>query len=115
MSSNRFALIALVSTLLFGWSTLASAASICPLRHGNPLKFVDIFDGSPEEQATLVPDRNGASSGYWDLAYVFEAGRTVGVRCKYRNGETRDGTIRRKVKRCDYRIDSAKNLFLDCR
>jgi hypothetical protein len=113
MLSNSTRALAVV--LLCTWSAFAGATSICPAKPGNPLRYVDVFDGLPEEQATLVPDQAGARAGYWDLGYVFDAGRAVTVRCRYRNGTSLDVTIQKKVNRCNYRINRAKTLFLNCK
>lgn len=92
----------------------AVSAEICPVRVGQPLRFVDVFDGKPEEMATLVPDETGKSSGHWKLGYVYEAGRVVTVRCKYADGQTSDVMLPAKTARCDYRIDVKKTLALNC-
>jgi hypothetical protein len=79
------------------------------------LRFVDVFDGTPEERATLVPDRAKERSGYWQLGYVYDAGRFVTIRCKYADGKTEDVKLEKKVKRCDYKIDSKKSLKVFCK
>jgi hypothetical protein len=86
----------------------------CPSRTGTTLRFVDVFDGSPEELASLVPDRAGQSSGYWNLGYVYEAGRFVTVRCRYDDKNTVDVKLADKIKRCDYTIDERHVLALQC-
>jgi len=91
------------------------AAAVCPARADHPLRFVDVFDGAPSDMATLVPDQAGESSGYWQLGYVYDAGRFVTVRCKYADGSTPDVKLTSKIKRCDYSIDSKKTLKLDCK
>ena len=93
----------------------ALAAEACPAREGQPLRYVDVFDGSPEEMATLVPDRAAKTSGYWQLGYVYADGRFVTLRCKYADGQARDVKLTNKIARCDYRIDARKTLSLTCR
>jgi hypothetical protein len=93
----------------------AIAAEVCPSRQGQSLRFVDVFDGAPEDLATLIPDVAGKSSGYWRLGYVYAAGRFVTVRCKYADGSVSDVKLSIRVHRCDYKIDERKTLRLNCR
>jgi hypothetical protein len=93
---------------------LAAAADICPHRDGQPLRYVDVFDGPPEEMATLVPDKDEERFGYWLLAYVYDAGRSVTIRCKYADGEASDVKVPNKVTKCDYKIDQKKVLTISC-
>jgi hypothetical protein len=76
---------------------------------------VDVFDGTPEELASLVPDMAQARSGYWQLGYVYDAGRFVTIRCKYADGKALDVKLPDKVNRCDYRINAQKTLALHCK
>ena len=78
------------------------------------MRYVDVFDGSPQELATLIPDKAQAESGYWELGYIYDAGRFVTIRCKYANGQTLDVKLSKKVTKCDYKIDSTKTLELRC-
>ena len=85
------------------------------MRSEQPLRFLDVFDGSPEELATLIPDRAQEPSGYWQLGYIYDAGRIVTIRCKYADGKTFDVKLSNRVNRCDYEIDAQKTLSLYCR
>jgi hypothetical protein len=89
-------------------------AEVCPLRAERPLRFVDVFDGAPEELATLIPDEAGDRSGHWELGYVYDAGRFVTIRCKYSDGATLDRKLASRVRRCDFEIDGAGTLSLRC-
>jgi hypothetical protein len=91
------------------------AAGVCPARDGQPLRFVDVFDGPPEELATLMADNAGALSGYWLLGYVYDAGRHVTIRCKYADGQSSDVKMPDRIARCDYKIDKKKVLTMACR
>ena len=93
----------------------AAAAGVCPVRHGNPLRFVDIFDGAPEQLATLIPDKSEKQSGYWVLDYIFNAGRFVVVRCKYDGNQTFDVKLSSPVHKCEYTIDATKTLRVYCK
>ncbi len=115
MSSTSRA-IALLLVLLSGSPIHpALATEACPLRAGQPLRFVDVFDGPAEQLATLVPDRAGKRSGYWRLDYVYDAGRLVVIRCKYADKSTLDVTLSNRVHRCDYKIDAKKTLRVSCK
>jgi hypothetical protein len=93
----------------------AGAQETCPLQPDQHLQFVDVFDGAPEELATLIPDRDGKRSGYWLLAYVYESGRFVTVRCKYTKGKILDVKLGEPIKQCSYSINSKKTLKVLCR
>ncbi|GLQ95192.1 STY0301 family protein [Dyella acidisoli] len=112
--SKRCSYLLLAFLLWFPvYGTLAS--DVCPSKQGTSLRFVDVFDGAPEDLATLVPDQAGKYSGYWQLGYVYDAGRYVTVRCKYANGQTLDVKLSDKVSKCSYTIDSKKTLALRCK
>jgi hypothetical protein len=96
-------------------SNSANPSNPCPARRDTTLRFVDVFDGPPEELATLMPDKAEERSGYWSLKYVYDAGRTVTIRCKYANEETHDVKLSTVTTRCDYTIDSQQVLTLRCK
>ena len=115
MSWNSGA-IALLLAALSGCSIHpAMATEVCPARQHAPLHFVDVFDGSPEELATLMPDSAKEESGYWQLGYIYDAGRLVTIRCKYADGQALDVKLSNRVNKCDYKIDSKKTLKLYCK
>jgi len=60
---SRLLLPLFASNFICG-ATVAAAVEVCPVRQEYPLRFVDVFDGPPEELATLVPDRAKERSGY---------------------------------------------------
>lgn len=112
------AVAAAVAAALAGCAVHAPAPAgpdVCPLRAGHALRFVDVFDGPPEELATLIPDRAGDRSGSWELGYVYDAGRTVTIRCKYDDGAAVDRKLARRVRRCDYELDERATLSVRCR
>jgi hypothetical protein len=104
----------LLAVFLIGWAAPAIAAEVCPKRTGQSLRFVDVFDGSPDELAKLIPDKAKARFGYWQLDYVYAAGRFVTVRCKYDDEKELDVKLTHNVARCDYRIGAQKTLILSC-
>jgi hypothetical protein len=111
---NKAAVAAVLAASLSLAPPPGRAAEVCPARAGQAVRFVDIFDGAPEELATLVPDKARKFSGYWRLGYVYDAGRFVTVRCKYADRTVTDVKLPSKVRQCDYKIDAQKSLKLTC-
>jgi hypothetical protein len=115
MSWNRGTSILLFVSLSGCSIQYAVAKEVCPSRLEHSLRFVDVFDGSPEELATLIPDVAHASSGYWRLGYVYDAGRFVTIRCKYDDRKEVEIKLPDKIARCDYKIDAQHVLSLNCK
>ena len=98
-------------------STSASASAetiFCPKLAGTHERYVQVFDGSPQEQVALMADRGDDHQGYWKLDYVYDAGRVVTVQCVYANHETRDITLTKRVNVCRYHVDAAGKTKLNC-
>ena len=115
MSWNRKSAVLLLTALSACWLQPAVAAKVCPSQREQPLRFVDVFDGPVEELATLVPDRAQQYSGHWQLGYVYDAGRSVTIRCKYADGHVVDVPLPKRIRGCDYKINARKDLRLDCK
>jgi hypothetical protein len=113
MSLNSKIPLLLLASLAVG--TPAVAGEVCPSRPQHALRFVDVFDGPPQDLATLIPDKARERSGYWQLGYVYDAGRIVTIRCKYDDGKKLDVKLTNRVERCDYRIDAKHALKLNCK
>jgi hypothetical protein len=64
--------------------------------------------------AVLIPDQASPRSGSWTLGYVYDAGRSVTIRCKYADAQILDVPLARRVNRCTYRIDARKAARLSC-
>ncbi len=101
-------------------STLASETH-CPERHeGSRLTTVTLFDGPPSEHADLVPDKfhegtSGARSE-WSVAYIFEAGRRLFVRCQYgRTGSSITLEPDTSTATCEFLTRGGKDVSLTCR
>jgi hypothetical protein len=106
--------LALASTLL-GVAVAQTLPVSCPTVAGDTLQFVDVLDGSPEEQAFLVPDSATDERGLWNLGYVYDAGRFVTVRCKYGRGRAIDLKIATRIAQCQYTSEGAAGLKMVCR
>lgn len=113
--TDRIALLA-VSVVIGGCAQAATPGShaICPTETGNPLLYVEVYDGSPAEMAVLQPNAAKPDRGSWQLGYVYAAGRYVTVRCGYADKQTRDVKLEQRVTRCAYRVARGKTLSLDC-
>jgi hypothetical protein len=93
------ALIALASAYGIGH---AIGAEVCASK-SQPLRTFTVFDGPPSEQASLVPDSAGKDSSSWELGYIYDAGRSVWVRCQYADGTSSDVQLSAKVEKCEYK------------
>lgn len=112
---NRGSLNQALATLAICAMPTADAQETCPNQPDQQLQFVEVFDGAPEELATLIPDHDGKRAGSWLLAYVYESGRFVTVRCKYNKGKVLDVKLAAPIKQCSYSINSKKTLKVLCR
>jgi hypothetical protein len=108
---RRIAAIALLVVLQAG----VAHGQACPSLPGDRLKFVDVFDGTPEEQAFLMADSATDDRGVWSLGYVYDAGRFVTVRCKYEHGRVVDLRIPDRIAQCSYTTDATAGLRMTCR
>ena len=114
MSWNNTVAALMLASLAGSCTHPVIATEVCPTRQNAPLYFADVFDGPPEELAMLIPDMAEEHSGYWQLGYIYDAGRFVTIRCKYADGQTSDVKFSNKIMKCDYNIDSKKTLTLYC-
>ena len=105
----------IIACMAISFHPMALSANVCEKRNAAPLVSFQIFDGSPEEMADLVPDQGGSRTGYWTLNYVYEAGRFVTVRCKYKDGYITDVKLTEKINKCIYQYDAKKQFSLQCK
>ena len=92
----------LVGIALAQGAALAAPAPVCPAVPGHALKRLTVFDGPPEELASLVPEQDGKGRAYWDLAYVYRAQRRVWVQCHYEPQAMRTMELPAQVNRCTF-------------
>jgi len=97
-----------------GCAGATTAADVCPARPGYALRYVDVFDGDPDERANLVPEETTETQGHWELGYIYDQGRAVTVRCKYTDTNTHDIRLSKRVSRCSYSV-SENVLDFGCR
>lgn len=113
--TDRIAMLA-ASVVICGCvqATTPGSHATCPAEAGNPLRYVDIYDGSPAQMALLQADVAKPDHGSWQLGYVYDAGRYVTVRCGYADKQTRDVKLAQRVAQCAYRVAKDKTLSLNC-
>ncbi len=102
-------LIAMASACVAGH---AIGAEVCAAKPA--LRNVTVFDGPPSELASLVPDEAGEISASWELGYVYDAGRTVWVRCQYADGTSADVQLSARIAKCEYKAVKKDAFKLFC-
>lgn len=90
-------------------------SGICPVRPNSIVESVDVYDGPLSDMAILIPSQTTEARGVWQLAYVYEAGRTVNIRCKYSDMVNVDVNLDKKIELCRYNILKNKNVSLHCK
>ncbi len=109
------ALLLLISLTLVGCTFAQEGANnVCPARPNSFVESVHVYDGPLAEMAILIPDEAKETRGFWNLAYVYEAGRTVNIRCKYFDNTSVDINLAKKINQCRYNIMKDKSLVLRC-
>ncbi|TWB41947.1 STY0301 family protein [Nitrospirillum pindoramense] len=79
---------------------LATVPSMCPVRAGDSVQYINVFDGKPEDMFNLAPDDEGAGQDTFTVGEVYKAGRMVTIRCTYASGTVTDVELKDKVDRC---------------
>ncbi len=95
------ALLALAAPLL-ALADPPASVSVCPSQPGTVLHQVTVFDGPPEELASLVPEPDAQGRDSWPLAHVYQAGRQVWVHCQYQDHTQRVLQLPEPVRRCHF-------------
>ena len=93
----------------------AFSAEACPRRAASFPISVTVFDGTPEELASLVPEESGTRSGYWILGYVYDQSRSVTVLCKYADGYVERVNLTQRVSKCNYQINKKNQFSVQCK
>lgn len=97
---SRAVVLLFALTGVFPPAAYAKSAEIkvCPVHSHNKLKQIDIFDGDPKDLAFLAPDDDASNT--YTLSGIYEQGRIVTVRCKYKNGEVVDVPLTGRIDKC---------------
>lgn len=90
-------------------------APVCPARPGDIVQAIDVFDGTPDELAYLMPDGQRGGASLFTIGPVREAGRRVTIRCKYRSGAVLDVTVRAEAEQCAARRQNSGHVLVTCR
>ena len=99
--SKPAALLALAAPLL-ALADATATVSVCPSQSATTLRHVTVFDGPPEELASLVPEPDAQGRDSWPLAYVYQAGRQVWVHCQYKDKTRRVLQLPEPVRHCHF-------------
>lgn len=91
------------------------AREICPTHSGVPLVSAGLFDGDPDDLASLQPDRATKSSGTYTVNRIYQQGRALYVECGYKNGITVTVKADTPLNRCDYRQFQDGSMQFECR
>lgn len=103
-------LIALASACGFGH---AIGAEVCAAK-SQLLRSIMVFNGPPSELVSLVAEQSGDHSGYWELGYVYDEGRSVWVRCQYTDGTSSDIQLSTRISKCEYEEFKDDTFKLSC-
>ena len=101
MRWNRTLSIPLIAMASACFTGHAVGAEVCAAK-SQALRSIMVFDGPPSELASLVPEQTGKNSGYWELGYVYDAGRSVWVHCQYADGTSSDVQLSTRIGKCEY-------------
>lgn len=95
----------------------AKPASVCPVRAHAGVQQIDIFDGSPADQAFLAPDNPDKAPDVYTFGAIRDRGGFVTVRCHDDDGATHDVKLPQGTQRCRYAGPAAANASasLSCR
>ncbi|MBH9576966.1 STY0301 family protein [Inhella proteolytica] len=99
--SGAVTLLALAAPLL-ARADPSPWVSVCPSQPASALRQVTVFDGPPEELASLVPEPDAQGRDSWPLAYVYQAGRQVWVHCQYQDQTRRVLQLPEPVRHCHF-------------
>jgi hypothetical protein len=119
MSSNerarRAACIAacFVATACAGADRPRAPASVCPAHAGTGVSQIDLFDGAPSDQVQLAPDDDQAGANTYSVKNVYDAGRTLTIRCHY-GATSEDVKLVKPVSTCRY-TETGSHPALSCR
>jgi hypothetical protein len=96
-----------------GWAS-AKTQEVCPVRSGDSVQNIDVFDGKPEELAFLAPDDGGTTTNIFTLGDIYKEGRTVTIRCKYGTGFVADVELKNKVDHCTASRSKSGHVAVIC-
>jgi len=113
--SRRLGTALLGAAILLQGTARAAETAPCQAKPATALKYVEVYDGPPEELASLMPDEESKNGGTFTLGDIYTSGRFVTIRCKYADGTAADVKLAAKVESCRYAIGKDKKVSLTCR
>lgn len=95
----------------------AKPVSVCPVKAHTGVQQIDIFDGSPADQAFLAPNNSDKAPDVYTFDAIRDRGGFVTVRCHYNDGAAHDIKLPSGTRSCRYTEPSAANaaVSLSCR
>lgn len=88
---------------------------VCPSRSHDVVGQIYLFDGPPEELVYLAPDDSSGASNYYSIGSIYDSGRFVTVRCKYKGGAIVDVQLKSRAKSCTFQDEKEGYGNLRCR
>jgi hypothetical protein len=113
MRRNRWLAICLIASAVAFDTGQALGAEVCA-GGSKALHSVTVFDGPPSEQASLVPDFANRGASSWELGYVYDAGRTVWIRCQFADGTNSEAELGARVGKCESKTIKKDVIKLAC-
>jgi hypothetical protein len=107
-------LLLIIYLMLGGCMTTGKSNNVCPVLPDNHLTSLEVYDGPLVDMAILKPEQSSETQGYWNLAYVYEAGRGVNVRCYYADETHIDINLVKKVNQCRYKMLADNKVEFIC-
>ncbi len=81
-------------------AALAGTQVACPTINHDEVYLVSIYDGKPSEEINLASDDEERTPDLYTLGHIYDAGRSVTIRCTYKSGAVHDIELKQKVNAC---------------
>ncbi|WP_442943677.1 STY0301 family protein [Nitrospirillum sp. BR 11752] len=114
----RISLLPLLVGLISSGSASAATPSVCPVHDSDPVKYISVYNGKPEDLINLAPDDETGKNPKQDkftLDYIYKDGRVATIRCKYASGAVTDVELKDPVKQCTASRGKSGEVTVQCR
>ncbi|HOI53492.1 MAG TPA: hypothetical protein PLN02_14015 [Azonexus sp.] len=107
-------------TLLLSFALGATRPAIagmqvtCPVINHEEVYLVSIYDGKPSEEVSLASDDDERTPDLYTLGHIYDAGRSVTIRCTYKSGAVHDIELKQKVQACRTSRGKTGKLRFNC-
>jgi hypothetical protein len=95
-------------------AALAGTQVECPAIKHEAVYLVSIYDGKPSEEVSLASDDEERTPNLYTLGHIYDAGRTVTIRCTYKSGAVHDIELKQKVNACRASRGKTGKLRFNC-